>query len=238
LAAWVNTIGLSVFSHVLFFDFHAADSHFTEHFAEQAFKIPDWPEKISQSLGRVFPSLKGARIDVFDAPDKQEGKTGYIRFSGMEPLAVDHYGDGTRHSFKVLASLVALAEIVDEAHPGLFLWEDPELFMHPEALMRLLKEIIYLTKNKPIQVFMSTQSLETVMLLTHHFRESFSEIQPEFRVIRMKIDNGLMYAATYYYDYILAWLEKGRDPRSWRKANLPFTCRFKSLDDYSVEDLQ
>jgi len=238
LAMWAETGRFSEYSHVLFFDFHASNSHFKDQFARMAFRIPDWPEKIAESLGHVFPSLKDATIKIFDAPDGQDGKTGYISFKGEEPLAVDHFGDGTRHSFKVLASLIALADMVDEKRPGLFLWEDPELFMHPEALMLMLNEIMRLVQDKPIQVFLSTQSLETVMLLTHHFRGSSPEMQSEFRVIRMKLDGGRTYAATYYYEYILAWLEQGRDPRSWRKANLPFYYRFKSLNNCPEEDLQ
>ncbi len=239
-ACWAETGTTPDPERVLLFDFHAANDHFSTDFANKVKNEikGSWEKKIAEKLRRVFPLGEDAEVEIDDAPRKQPGKSGYILLPEMTRLPVDMFGDGMRHSFKVLASLVALAEFVDDEHPGLFLWEDPELFMHPEALMRLIKEIMLLIKNRPIQVFISTQSLEIVMLLTHHFRESFSEIQSEYRVIRTKIESGRLYTATYHYEYILAWLEQGRDPRSWREANLPFAYRFKLLDDYSAEDLR
>ena len=236
LALWADAGGQSDSLYVLFFDFHAANSHFTDQFAKWAYKIPDWPLKISQSLGRVFPSLESAKIEIFDAPDGLKGKTGYIRFSGREPLLIDNFGDGTRHSFKVLASLIALAEVADDENPGLFLWEDPELFMHPDALGRLLNEVIYLIQDKPIQVFLSSQSLETIAWLTYHFQKSYSEMRENFRVFRMELEKGRLYAATYRYQNILIWLEQGMDPRFWGSVNLPFTCRFHAREEITTEE--
>jgi len=124
LAMWAEAGNVISPAHVLFFDFHTTNGHFTADFVNNTYReIPDWYEKIAQSLSMVFPQLQGAIIEVLDAPERKDKKTGYIRFKGKKPLTVDHFGDGTRHAFKVLTALVALAESVDEAHPGLFLWE-------------------------------------------------------------------------------------------------------------------
>ena len=222
---------------VLFFDFHNANDHFEERFAQWAKNhIINWEDKISERMENVFPVLKGASIRVDNAPDGIKGETGYIQFPEKVRLPVDLFGDGMRHSFKVLASLGALVDLVDDEHAGLFLWEDPELFMHPDALMRLLKEIIDLVRNRPIQVFLSTQSIETIMLLTSHLMESFPEMQSDFRIFRMKIENGQLFAAKYKYENILAWLKQGRDLRSWRKSNMPYTYRFILPRDDSEEE--
>lgn len=223
--------------HVLFFDFHNANDHFEERFAQWAKNhIINWEDKISERMKNVFPTLEGAYIRVDNAPEEINGETGYIQFPKRVRLPVDLFGDGMRHSFKVLASLCALGDLVDDEHIGLFLWEDPELFMHPDALKRLLKEIIDLVRDKPIQVFLSTQSIETIMLLTHSLMESFPEMQSELRIFRMKIENGQLFAAKYKYENVLAWLKQGRDLRSWKKLNMPYTYRFILPKDYSEEE--
>lgn len=201
--------------HVLLFDFHTSNAHFIERFAQWGKNKPwDWSERIRESLGRVFPHLKGAKIEIDDAPDGQKGESGYVRFPGQTRLAVDHFGDGTRHAFKVLASLIALVESVDEEHPGLFLWEDPELFMHPVTLGRLLQEVVELVQDKPIQVFISTQSSEVVAALTNMLRnEQIS--RDAVMTFRLALSDGKLFASWFDHRNLIAWLEDGKDPRTW-----------------------
>ena len=201
--------------HVLLFDFHTSNAHFTERFAQWAKNRPwDWSERIGKSLGRVFPNLEGARIEIDDAPDGQKGESGYLRFSGQTRLAVDHFGDGTRHAFKVLASLIALVESVDDEHPGLFLWEDPELFMHPDTLGLLVRETMALVQDKPIQVFMSTQSLEALASLTAMLRDDHMP-KDTAKVFRLDLMDGRLRASWFDHRNLIAWLEDGKDPRVW-----------------------
>jgi len=214
LAVWAEEGTPSDPSHVLFFDFHMSNAHFTERFAQWAKNRPwDWSERIRESLGRVFPHLEGAKIEIDDAPDGQLGESGYIRFPGQTRLAVDHFGDGTRHAFKVLASLIALVESVDDEHPGLFLWEDPELFMHPESLGRLLKEIVSLINEKPIQLFCSTQSLEVLGWIGKMLDDA--EMAPDaLRVFSLGLaQSGKLNIRLFQGTEINEWLRSGFDAR-------------------------
>lgn len=239
LAVWAEEGTLPAPRHVLFFDFHTVGDHFTDRFHKWAYQnIPDWHEKIAHSLARVFPALQGAIVEVADAPDGQKGRTGYLRFPGRTPLPIDQFGDGSRHAFKVLASSIALAEVGGREHPGLFLWEDPESFMHPESLGRLLNEVMHLIQDKPIQVFFSTQSLEVVGLLTHHFQQQHSGLQEALRAFRLELDAGRLYAATFHFQNLYTWLEQGMDPRYWGVVDLPISYRYREAEKLlSEEDL-
>ncbi|MBW1946424.1 MAG: AAA family ATPase [Deltaproteobacteria bacterium] len=235
MAVWIEEGPVPDASRVLLFDFHTACAHFTDRFARWAYtKIPDWHEKTAESLIRVFPNLAGARVEVSDAPDGQKGKTGYIRFTGRTPLAIDQFGDGMRHTFKALASLIGLAAVVDEHHPGMFLWEDPELFMHPESLGRLLEEMVRLVQDKPIQIFLSTQSLEVVALLTHYFREQYAGMQETLRAFRLELEAGRLSVARFYFKNLLTWLEQGMDPRYWGVVDLPVSCRYRDAEKTTI----
>ena len=83
---------------------------------------------------------------------------------------------------------------------------------------------------------MSSQSLETIAWLTYHFQKSYSEMRENFRVFRMELEKGRLYAATYRYQNILIWLEQGMDPRFWGSVNLPFTCRFHAREEITTEE--
>jgi hypothetical protein len=225
---------------VLLFDFHTANDHFEKHFVN---RVKDrskgsWEEKIAEKLRRVFPMIKDAHVGIDDAPGDQDGKSGYIYFLEGARIPVDQFGDGMRHSFKVLASLVALAEDVDDEHPGLFLWEDPELFMHPEALGRLLDEVMQIILQKPIQFFCSTQSLEVLGLLTHIFNTKYKESQSQLRVFSLNLEDGSLKVSTFHFQNLYAWMKNGMDPRFWYAADLPLVCRYREADEvFSEEDL-
>ncbi|RMD65477.1 ATP-binding protein, partial [Candidatus Parcubacteria bacterium] len=179
------------------------------------------------------------RVDVDDAPEGQEGETGYIRTKEGR-LPIDHFGDGARHAFKVLAGLIALCEVVDKEHPGLFLWEDPELFMHPESLNRLLRTIMQLIKHKPIQVFCSSQSLEVVALFTHYFAKDKSALQDDLRnklrAFRLDLEDGRLYAAVFHFANLRTWLEQGMDPRHWGVVDLPLTHFYREDTEATAEE--
>lgn len=239
MAVWAEAGRPPQAERVLFFDFHAANAHFTQEFAQWAKdQAWDWTKLLGDRLARIFPDLKGAKIEVDDAPDGQKGESGYIRLGGKGRLSIDQYGDGARHAFKVLAALTALAESVDEDHPGMFLWEDPELFMHPEALYRALTEVMQLIQDKPIQLFFSSQSLEFVGLLTHHFQKKDAASQERVRAFRLKLDAGHLYAAKFHFENLHTWLEQGMDPRFWGVVDLPIAHRYREAKKpFSEEDI-
>lgn len=236
LAVWAEEGRAPDARHVLLFDFHTANNHFNKPFAQWAKGQPwDWTEKIRKHLVQVFPGMAIKRVEVDDAPEGQEGETGYIR-TREGRLPIDHFGDGTRHAFKVLAALIPLCEVVDENHPGLFLWEDPELFMHPESLNRLLRTVMQLIKNKPIQVFCSSQSLEVIALFTHYFAEEKSAVQDRLRAFRLDLEDGRLYAAVFHFANLRTWLEQGMDPRHWGVVDLPLAHFYREDAEPTTEE--
>lgn len=213
MAVWAEIGQPPQAERVFFFDFHTANAHFTTEFAQWAKdQAWDWTQLLGDYLGRVFPDLKGAKVEVDDAPDGQAGESGYIRRAGEGRLPIDQYGDGARHAFKVLAGLVALAESVDEDRPGLFLWEDPELFMHPAALGRLLNEVIGIVRDRPIQVFLSTQSLETLAWLARHVEQN-SQQSELFRTFALHLQQSVLKTQTFKGRALGRWIDYFGDPR-------------------------
>ncbi len=151
-------------------------------------------------------------VEIDDAPDGQREETGYLR-SSEGRLSIDQFGDGARHAFKVLATLVALCEVVDDEHPGLFLWEDPELFMHPATLGRLLNEVTKLVRDKPIQVFMSTQSLEVLAWFVKYLENIPDEEAQQVRAFRLDLKDGRLHAHKFTGRGIGSWFRLFGDPR-------------------------
>jgi len=214
LAIWATAGTLPDAARVLLFDFHTATQHFNKDFSNRAYdEIADWHEKIAAHLGRVFPILQGATIELTDAPDHQEGKAGRVRRQGQNPLLIDHFGDGARHAFKVLTALITLCEFVDEEHPGLFLWEDPELFMHPATLARLLDEVMALIAEKPIQLFVTTQSLE-LLAWSVKYLEQNPQIAPDrVHTLRLDLAEGTLKVQPFIGKGIRGWFRFFGDPR-------------------------
>jgi hypothetical protein len=202
---------------VMFFDFHVTHAHFYRRFWDFAYKaVPDWYERLAQAMGRIFPDMASGRVEINPAPNDQKvaQMVGDVRLPGRHPIRIDNFGDGARHAFKVLAGLIALAETVDEERPGLFVWEDPELFMHPTTLGRLLGEVVDLVQRRPIQVFISTQNLETIAHVTHQASQQ-ETLTENLRAFRLGLREGRLISATFKYHNLISWLQDGMDPRFW-----------------------
>jgi len=217
-------------NHVLLFDFHAMNGPFTPAFRNMAWKtVPDWYEKIADALGRVYPELASCRVEIAANETIDNSYTGYIRPPGAKPLAVDHFGDGARHAFKMLASLIALKELASEERPGLFLWEDPELFMHPAALGSMLKEMMETVADCPIQVFISTQSNEVVAECAL-FAEKTESIKKGLRAFRLGNQDGRLISVCFRTKNLLSWLDTEKDPRFWGMATTALKYRMEEHD--------
>lgn len=214
LAVWVTQGQRPNPERVLFYNFTTANTHFTDQFARWAYRtVADWHEKIAARMAEVFPALKDAKIEVLDAPDGLTGRTGYVRFSGRTPLAIDHFGDGARHAFKLLAALIALAEMVDDANPGLVLWEEPEVFMYAATLGRLLHVVANLVAHKPIQMCITTQSLEVLAWLALYLDEQ-PAIQPEqVSTFHLNLEDGELRVRPFIGKALGGWLRFFGDPR-------------------------
>ncbi len=214
LAIWAEEGQSPASDKVLFFDFHVATEHFTAEFARWAKNLPwDWEEEVGNHLGRVFPELEGAKVRVDDAPEGQKGEAGYIRLANKGRIVIDQFGDGARHAFKVLAGLAVLCETVDEEHPGMFLWEDPELFMHPATLGRLLDTVIDMIADKPIQLFVTTQSLEVLAWLVRYLDSVTKAQANQTRVFRLSLADGMLSTRMFVGRGIGSWFRLFGDPR-------------------------
>lgn len=197
---------------VLLCDLHTVMSHFRPSFAQWAKNQPwDWMKQIREHMQAIFPTLELQRIEIDDAPSGQTGETGYIRTKHGR-LLIDHFGDGARHAFKVLATLIPLCEVVDDDHPGLFLWEEPELFMHPATLGRLLDRVVLLTQNKPIQVVLTTQSLEVLAWLALALEGETITVNTT-RTFALQREDGDLRLQAFQAREIVGWMEFIGDPR-------------------------
>ena len=231
VAAWAARGQLPVPENVLFFDLHTATQHFHKRFFRRLQKLGKtrpWKKPLAQRFARVFDLPSDIVVTLEEQPDFPGRMQGIVETDVN--IAIDHYGDGARHAFKVLAGLIALAESVDEAHPGLFLWEDPELFMHPATLGRLLKEVMALIQGKPIQVFMSTQSLEILAWIGEMLQDGSLEDEAVHTYVLSIPATGELQCRLFWGAGLNDWLEPGFDPRGGTQARfdlLPFTWRLK-----------
>jgi len=138
---------------------------------------------------------------------------------GKGTIPIDDFGDGARHAFKVLAGLMVLADRCKDGKEGVFLWEDPELFMHSKSLCRLIKEVMEIVKDKPIQVFISTQSMEAIAFFVRILKEN-EELQDNIRAFRMKLVDDELITAHFKYSNLDAWLKHGFDLRFWDQMDV------------------
>ena len=223
LAVWATLGTPPASKRVVFFDAHVANDHLNEEFVHQAYlTIPNWYEQITKHMVKVFPTLKGAKIEIADAPDGQQGQTGYIRFPGQRPLAVDNLGDGARHAFKLFAALTALAATVDPEHQGMLLWEEPESGQNPATLARLLTEVVRIVRNRPIQLFFTSHSLEVIAQFTHMLqRRVLAAADTLMFRMKLDVDTGLLKTSWFDDANLTAWLASGLDPRILEDFDAP-----------------
>lgn len=227
LAVWVTQGQRPHPERVLFYNFTSTHALFTEQFARWAYRtVPDWHEKIAARMASVFPALTNAKIEVLAAAGEQPGATGYVRLPGRTPLAIDHFGDGARHAFTLLAALIALAETVDEARPGLVLWEEPEVHQNPISLTRLLDAVFDITRDKPIQVCIATHNLEVLAHLTRLLQRNMLPADDTL-VFRMNLRDGIFRSAWFNVDNLTVWLEAGHDPRVLEEFDSPLQFQLR-----------
>ena len=143
VAAWAAQGQLPAPENVLFCDLHTATQHFHKRFfrrLQEIGKTRPWKKPLAQRFAQLFDLPQDIVVTLEEHPDFPDRMQGIVETDVN--IAIDHYGDGARHAFKVLAGLIALTESVDKAHHGLYLLEDPELYMHPATLGRQLQEVV------------------------------------------------------------------------------------------------
>ena len=222
LAVWSVHGNLPDPDHILFFDFHAAHDHLQPPFFQFAYQLPDWPDRIAAAMAGIFPEMDNCRVEFVPADPPTTGMVGHIRLPGQQPLPIDAFGDGARHAFKVLAALTALVAVTDAEHPALFLWEEPEAFQNPVTLERLLAEVVDILHGKPIQVFITSHSLEIIAHVTTLLQHGRLTVEDTL-LFQLNLSNGALLSAWFDVDNLTTWLESGMDPRIW------------NLDEYNKE---
>jgi AAA15 family ATPase/GTPase len=200
-----GTIGNS-FPDVLFFDLFTAMEPMKSQFVENSlFSRPGWMDEIRERFNNVFPS--GVFQITFTPYEKNPNMIRtFIVPQGRTAISVDLLGDGARSIFKFICFLTALND------ESIVLWEDPELFQHSETLERSLTEIVDIVRDKNLQIFLCTQSLELLAL----FREMVEEkvlSSEDIRGYFLDLKEGDLQYRKFTGETLAGWIEMNLDPR-------------------------
>lgn len=213
LAGWSVQGELPGASQTLFYDFHSASQHLSQNFiVGRGHECRRWLKRMGEHIRIIFDMSRDDVPYVTFMPEAGELR-GYLEL-GDKLLPIDLWGDGTRCVFKIIAPLLVLTDDANEGKPGLLLWEDPELFLNPTALERLIREIIRIIGDKPIQMFITTQSMEVVAVFTDMLRKGDIP-ETDLKAFRLKIHEGKQIISKFKSRNLVAWLEDGMDPRVW-----------------------
>lgn len=143
-------------------------------------KVPGWNYRIAEHFAAIFDLDPSSFIVQFIPPNGGGGQDklqGWISYKDKPPLSIDNFGKGARAALRLLVPLITMAEMATEDAPGLLLLESPEVFQYPKTLGNLLREIVKIISNKPIQVFISTHNLEMITYVTQMLEKE--EIDPQ-----------------------------------------------------------
>lgn len=226
-AAWLIKGRLAPSRHTLLYDVSATFRNLPMNFFRRMIRtIPGWTQKIATHFSQVFNLREKFNVQFLSSDQEQKWAQGWIAPENQIALTIDSYGDGARAVFKALTPLTALSELASEEAPGLFIWEKPELFQSPQTLSRLLAEVCALIKDRPIQLFIATQSLEVIANFTALVQQAEIE-RDELMAFRLGLQNGKLSSSWFNADNLRTWLEEGLDPRAWGdfKSPLQFSLR-------------
>lgn len=212
-AAWVLTGAMPAAAHTFFYDAQKTLEHLpTEFYSRMLRLVPGWTQKIAERLGRVLGLTEPFNVLFMPTGPERQWMQGQIAPPDRPALPIDDFGDGARAVFKVLAPLVALSEQVSEEAPGVFLWEEPELFQNPVTLGRLLAEVADLAKNRPLQVFIATHSLEVVAHLVAQ-AERGTLATGDLCTLRTHLHQGTFTGSPFSVADVRRWTEMRLDVR-------------------------
>lgn len=236
VAAWVASGSLPDPGNVLFFDQHTAMQHLSAHFYNLLKKISErfpWSKEAGKHFASLF-DLKGNVIVKVEPHPHFAGKRNVVYQGVVETdvnLPIDHWGDGARHAFKVLLGLTVLSQSVNDNGRGLFLWEDSELYMHPATLGRLLAIVLELIRERPIQVFIATQSTDVIAFLTDFATKG--KLNPaDLRTFRLGLkEDGRLIFSKFKHESLMAWLRDGLDPRFWDLPDMPLSYQLGGKEE-------
>ncbi len=214
-AAWYLTGKMPTAAHTFFYDAQKTLQHIPTEFYNRMLDagVKGWPQKIAERVGRVLGIAEPFQIlFVQPGPQQHEWVQGRIVPADSPSLPIDDFGDGARAAFKVLAPLIALSELVTDDEPGVFFWEEPELFQNPLTLGRLLTEVADLAQQKPLQVFLATHSMEVVAKLVGLVRTGQLP-EDKLRTLRTFLHQGEFSATPFSTEDLERLSNMGFDPR-------------------------
>jgi hypothetical protein len=226
-AAWIVKGRLAPSRHTLLYDVSTTLGHPPMNFFRRMIKtIPGWTQKIAGHFSQVFNLSGKFNVQFLPSDQGQKWAQGWIAPEDQIALTIDSYGDGARAVFKALTLLIALSELAREDAPGLFIWEKPELFQNPQTLSRLLAEVDALMKDRPIQLFIATQSLEVIASFTALVQQGKIE-RDDLMAFRLGLEDGKLSSSWFNADNLTTWLEEGLDPRVFGDFKSPLQFIFR-----------
>jgi hypothetical protein len=213
-AAWYLTGKLPTAAHTFFYDAQKTLQHIPTEFYNRMLDagVKGWQQKIAERVGRVLGIAEPFQIMFMPTGPQHEWMQGRIAPADSPSLPIDDFGDGARAAFKVLAPLIALSELVTDDEPGVFFWEEPELFQNPLTLGRLLTEVADLAQQKPLQVFLATHSMEVVAKLVDLVRTGQLP-EDKLRTLRTFLHQGEFSATPFSTEDLERLSNMGFDPR-------------------------
>ena len=211
----------------LFYDVSNTLSHLPmSFFRKMIVTVPGWSQKIARAFSQVIGVGAPFNVQFLTTDREQKWAQGWIAPEDQIAMTIDSYGDGARMVFKLLTPLLALAEVSGKGLPGLFIWEEPELFQNPRALGQLLAEVASLMKDKPMQLFIATHSLEVVAHFTSLVQEG--KVEPDdLMAFRFGLEDGKLNSSWFSADNLIVWLEEGLDPRVLGDLKSPLQFSFR-----------
>lgn len=213
-AAWYLTGKMPTAAHTFFYDAQKTLQHISTEFYNRMLDagVKGWQQKIAERVGRVLGIAEPFQIMFMPTGPQHEWMQGRIAPADSPSLPIDDFGDGARAAFKVLAPLIALSELVTDDEPGVFFWEEPELFQNPLTLGRLLTEVADLLQKKPLQVFLATHSMEVVAKLVDLVRKGQLP-EDKLRTLRTFLHQGEFSATPFSTEDLERLSNMGFDPR-------------------------
>lgn len=212
-ATWYLTGKVATAQNTFFYDAQKTLEHLpTEFYERMVQRVPGWTHKIAERMGRVLGIRDPFNVLFMPAGPERQWMQGQIAPPDRPALPIDDFGDGARAVFKVLAPLIALSEQVTDDEPGVFLWEEPELFQNPVTLGRLLFEVADLAKNKPLQVFIATHSLEVVAHLVSLVERAVLA-DADLNTLRTHLHQGTLTTSRFSAGEVRRWTAMQLDVR-------------------------
>lgn len=216
-------------SNTLLHDFHTTSENLMADLIDRGYSETDsFLRRIGLQIKEIFDFPNEPYI-TFDIAQNQQQRRHASVEENQRMLPVDLWGDGMRHAIKMIAPLLILNDDASKGTPGLVLWEDPELFMNPQTLRALIRHIARMIQDKPVQLFMTTQSIEVIACLNEMLRDGALP-ETSVRAFQLNRWDGKQRVAQFDHDSLTTWLKFGMDPRFWEQQDSSLTYHLGDVE--------